>query len=115
MRYFLYLIFFLLLGFAATWAYSINYETREVVKRIEDLKFKIKEEREKLLMLEGKWAYLNRPERLETLIEKYFHHLYLLPLSSDNFAGIEAIGFSDNDNQETPTITLDTKISSVSE
>ena len=113
MRSFLYLIAFAVLGFAATWAYSINYETREVVTQIDYLKIQIKKEREKLLMLEGEWAYLNRPDRLAFLVEKYFHHLYLMPLASDNFADIETIDFRYNNNS-IETIEMETEISSVS-
>ena len=42
-------------------------------------------------MLEGEWAYLNRPERLSILSERFFSFLELMPLSAENFANFDVI------------------------
>ena len=44
-------------------------------------------------MLEGEWAYLNRPDRLEKLSERFFPKLSLMPISSGNFAKVDSIHF----------------------
>lgn len=95
MRYFLYFFSLACLVFSATWAYRVNYETREVVKRIKVLQKEITKEEEKLIMLEGEWAYLNRPDRLNELAERFFPKLSLMPISSDNYAQIDTVSFKD--------------------
>ena len=91
MRYSVYGIFLFALAFSAVWAYRINYDTREVVNRIQVIKAKIAFEEEKLSMLEGEWAYLNRPQRLGALTERFFSYLELMPISAANYANIDAI------------------------
>ena len=93
MRYFVYLFSIGVLLFSATWAYRVNYETREVVNRIKMLQDQIQKEEEKLIMLEGEWAYLNRPDRLDELAERFFAKLSLMPISADNYAKIDILGF----------------------
>ena len=91
MRYVVSSIFLFVLAFSAVWAYRVNYDTREVVSRIQDINAKIFSEEEKFSMLEGEWAYLNRPERLSLLSEKFFNYLGLMPISAENYADIDAI------------------------
>ena len=93
MKSMIYVFSFAILIFSATWAYKVNYETREVVKRIKHTQRAIIEEDEKLIMLEGEWAYLNRPDRLEKLSEHFFSKLSLMPISSGNFAKVDSINF----------------------
>ena len=73
MRYIFYSIFLFSLTFSAVWAYRVNYDTRAVVSRIKTIKAEIASEEEKLNMLEGEWAYLNRPDRLSILSERFFN------------------------------------------
>ena len=91
MRYFLYGVILCCLIFSAAWAYRVNYETRDVVRNIKALQINIEKQEEKLIMLEGEWAYLNRPERLSLLSEHFFSYLKLIPISAENFAEIDAI------------------------
>tara|TARA_A100001015_G_C15035734_1_gene736113 strand:- start:2269 stop:2631 length:363 start_codon:yes stop_codon:yes gene_type:complete len=91
MRYLLYLLFLGCLGFSATWAYRVNYETRNVVRNLKNLQIEIAKQEERLIMLEGEWAYLNRPERLTKLSERFFTYLELMPMSAENFADVEVI------------------------
>ena len=51
-------------------------------------------------MLEGEWAYLNRPDRLSKLSEKFFSDLELMPMSAENFADVDAIRIFIPDNSE---------------
>ena len=91
MRYFVYSVLLGCLAFSAAWAYRVNYETRDVVRNLKTLQVEITKQEDKLIMLEGEWAYLNRPERLSSLAEHFFSHLLLMPMSSENFAEVEAI------------------------
>ena len=103
MRYGVYgmLLFFLI--FSAVWAYQINYDTREVLSRMQVIRAKIAFEEEKLSMLEGEWAYLNRPQRLGALTEKFFNYLELMPISAANYAKVDAIAIKLGTEFELPT------------
>ena len=94
MRYLFYSIFLCCLGFSAVWAYRVNYETRDVVRNLKLLELEIARQEEKLIMLEGEWAYLNRPERLGQLSERFFSYLRLMPMSARNFADVDTIRIS---------------------
>ena len=109
MRYTFYGIMLFFLAFSAVWAYRVNYDTRDVVSRIQIIKVKITSEEEKLSMLEGEWAYLNRPERLSALSDKFFNYLELMPISAENYANIDAIKIEPSTEFDLPTteITLD--------
>ena len=91
MKLIFYIIFLCSLALSATWAYRVNYETRDVVRNLKALQTEIAKQEDKLIMLEGEWAYLNRPERLSQLTERFFLHLGLMPVSADNFADVEVI------------------------
>ena len=91
MRYIFYSLLLFSLAFSASWAYRVNYDTREVVGSIKEIRANIALELEKKSMLEGEWAYLNRPERLGALAEKFFNYLGLMPISAENYANIDTI------------------------
>ena len=98
MRYVIYTLFLSCLIFSTIWAYRINYETRDVVKRIQRLQYEIAVKESELLMLEGEWAYLNRPDRLSLLAEKFFHRLFLMPISSENYAAMDSLKVHETDD-----------------
>ena len=91
MRYFFYSLILCCLFFSATWAYRVNYETRDIVRNLKSLQVEISRQEEKFIMLEGEWAYLNRPERLSWLSEHFFSNLGLMPISGENFADVDTI------------------------
>ncbi len=70
----------------ATWAYDINYDTRDAARRVDDLRQDIAAERATLAVLRAEWAYLNRPDRLRALAERHFPDLMLMSLDADHFA-----------------------------
>lgn len=74
----------LVVAFAA-WAYQVNYTTQETVRRVDNLRAQIAEEREAIAMLNAEWAFLNRPDRLRALAEMYFPELGLMPMTSEHF------------------------------
>ncbi|MEM1268156.1 MAG: cell division protein FtsL [Pseudomonadota bacterium] len=74
----------LLVGIAS-WAYRVNYETRDAERRVAELRRAIAEERAAIVVLRAEWAYLNRPDRLRDLAERHFDVLGLMPLDSEHF------------------------------
>lgn len=104
MRYIFHTGLLFFLAFSAVWAYRVNYDTREVVGRIKAIKVKIAFEEEKLSMLEGEWAYLNRPERLSSLSDRFFNQLGLMPISAENYASIEVIRLKPPTEIESPLV-----------
>ena len=95
MKVFFYIIGSLSVFFVAYWSYSINYETRKNIDKAEKLKLQIKDNMEHYEILKAEWAYLNRPERLEKLVEKYFNYLRLMPISSLNYSDISYLEFNE--------------------
>ncbi|WP_116133831.1 cell division protein FtsL [Tropicimonas sp. IMCC34043] len=77
----------------AFWAYHGNYQTQAALKESRRLKGEIGDLRQALATLEAEWAYLNRPERLAQLAEINFDRLSLLPMTPEQFGGIEQVTF----------------------
>ncbi len=98
MRYFFCSLLLCLLAFSAVWAYRVNYQTRDVIRNLKSLQVEIARQEEKFIMLQGEWAYLNRPERLSDLSERFFSHLGLMPISAQNFANVEALRINATEN-----------------
>tara|TARA_B100001057_G_scaffold333801_1_gene334352 strand:- start:584 stop:907 length:324 start_codon:yes stop_codon:yes gene_type:complete len=93
MKTFFYMLGFSLVFLLASWSYKINYETRENIKTVKKLELEIKDHTEHYEILKAEWAYLNRPERLEKLVERYFFYLRLMPISSRNYIDISSLEF----------------------
>ena len=79
----------------AWWAYRENYETRRAIKQVEGLEYAIGRNREMLGRLRAEWAHLNRPERLEALVELHFEELQLVPVTRDRFESALKIPFAE--------------------
>lgn len=77
----------------AFWAYGENYETRRVLRDVEELRRDIGLMREALSVQKAEWAYLNRPERLRALADLNFERLQLMPMSSEHFGDVEQIAY----------------------
>ncbi len=56
---------------SALYAYTIKYETIFFSEQIVKVQHEIQREKDKIGMLRAEWAYLTRPERLQTLSEKH--------------------------------------------
>tara|TARA_B100000575_G_C22585178_1_gene368192 strand:+ start:182 stop:469 length:288 start_codon:yes stop_codon:yes gene_type:complete len=80
----------------AAWSYKINYETRKNIKIVKRLQSEINDNSEHYEILKAEWAYLNRPERLEKLVERYFYYLRLMPISSRNYLDMSSLDFEKN-------------------
>jgi len=100
MKGFLTLLATLLLAASAVSAYRVNYQTQAVISDVARLQHQIAREREALGVLRADWAYLNRPERLLALSEKYFGQLQLMPLNAAHYADPEKLAFADTEAME---------------
>jgi len=70
------------LAIGALGLYLVKYRVQDVQLEVARAEAELAKERESLHLLNAEWAYLNRPERLEKLSQKY---LALTPLESTQF------------------------------
>lgn len=91
MKSFLYLLAGVVVVFAASWTYKVNYQVQEAEDRVASLQREINRERSKIAVLGAEWAYLNRPERLRALSETYYAELRLMPIDASHFASISEV------------------------
>lgn len=77
----------------ATWAYRVNYDTRAQRNQLLALQAELSQAEERLQVLHVEWAYLNRPDRLQTLVAAHADQLGLMPADPGHFGRIEEIPF----------------------
>ena len=77
----------------AFWAYQVNYRTKAALERVDDLQREIAAEREAIGVLRVEWAWLNRPERLEALVELHLATLGLIPLHPEHFGELRMVAY----------------------
>ena len=70
--------------------YRVKYEVQSLKAQITETAKEITQERESLHVVAAEWAYLNRPERLRKLVDKY---LYGKEITVGQVAEVEAIAF----------------------
>lgn len=75
------------------WAYNVNYDTQEAMKRVHRLQSDLARERQSIAMLRAEWAWLNRPDRLAALVVEHNTTLGLVPLDPAHFAVVTDIAF----------------------
>jgi len=99
-------LFLMAILFCAAYAlYLVKYEVQSVREEAHLLELQLQEENEALHIANAEWAYLNRPERLQQLADKY---LTLKPVQGSQIVELAAIPFQDdqprmtgkNDKQE---------------
>ncbi|MCV6574444.1 MAG: hypothetical protein OIF58_01810 [Cohaesibacter sp.] len=74
---FLNLVLFCGVLLGAFWLYQVKQQARETEAQIADLQRQIDVEKEALLLLKAEWSYLNRPERVQKLAERFAEQLGL--------------------------------------
>lgn len=88
MRSFICLLMLLLLIFSVTSAYRISYQAQAAAARIAELESSIEEEQQTITILNVEWNYLNRSDRLMSLVERFNDRLLLQPLKANQIAPI---------------------------
>jgi hypothetical protein len=68
---------------SAGYAYSIKYETLYHAEQVAKIKAKLQRERDAIAVLRAEWQHLNRPDRLQAVIER---HLDLQPMNVHQLA-----------------------------
>jgi hypothetical protein len=76
---------------AAFMLYKVKYQVQALKTEIAETSRELERKREALHVVAAEWAYLNRPERLQKLANKY---LASTDLTVDQIAEIEAIPFT---------------------
>ena len=90
MRKFMPLLWMPVLVVAAFLMYRVKYEVQAIKAQIAQTSRELETEREALHVVAAEWAYLNRPERLQALADKY---LSSAGVTVDQIAEVEAIPF----------------------
>lgn len=90
-------VFYVLSAFAviglAMWAYSQNDKTQRAINDLRNLRHEIRSLHEAISVQRAEWAYLNRPERLEALVDMNMSRLGLTPLTGQQFGQIGEIAY----------------------
>lgn len=76
------------LALAAVGLYLVKYKVQDVAREVAVAEQELKKERDSVHLLGAEWAYLNRPERLKKLSQRY---LELHPVSSAQFVSFQAL------------------------
>lgn len=82
------LIWVIVIVAVAVAVYQVTYEAQQLEQRLQQVRAEIREEREALHVLEGEWAYLNRPARLARLAAEY---LGMVPLAPEQIVAVVQI------------------------
>lgn len=93
MRSVLYLATVLCVMGLAFWAYRENYRTQAAISEMSEVQRKIAGLRVDLGILRAEWAFLNRPERLNELVNLNFDRLKLVPLTADQFVDLSQVAY----------------------
>ncbi len=75
---------------ASSGLYMVKYRVLSIQKEIAQIEDQLQDERENLRVSSAEWAYLNRPERLQALANKY---LQLAPMQGQQMADIETLPY----------------------
>ena len=78
----------------------MKYKAQAAQARVDNLRAQIADEKDRIAMLRAEWAYLNRPERLRQLTERYFPELGLMPIHAEHFADPAVVSFPPQDVEE---------------
>ena len=93
MRSVLYLLTTLAVMGMAFWAYRENYSTQAALTEMGSVQREIATLREDLGVLRAEWAFLNRPDRLQDLVNLNFDKLKLMPFDSSQYVDVVQVSF----------------------
>lgn len=93
MRTVLFILTSLVVIALAFWAYRENYATQQALAEADRLHANIRAAHSRLAVLKAEWAYQNRPERLQDLVQVNFDRLGLLPLAPEQFGFVDQVAY----------------------
>lgn len=82
------LLWFLVVGGLGVALFLMKYELQEREARLESLQREILATQEAIHVLKAEWSYLNRPERISSLVER---HLEMVPLTERRAPSLEML------------------------
>jgi hypothetical protein len=82
------IVWMIAVAFAASGLYMVKYRVQFLHERVEHAERSLREQKEAIHVLDAEWTYLNRPERLRRLSEKY---LSLQPADPKQIAELDDI------------------------
>ncbi|GAA0774214.1 hypothetical protein E1180_13685 [Roseibium denhamense] len=71
------ILFILAVVIGAATVYDMKLAAEKSAERVADLQRQIEEERDAIRHLKAEWSLLNKPERLQNLVERYNDYLQL--------------------------------------
>ncbi|TYC51725.1 hypothetical protein FMN50_20875 [Rhodobacterales bacterium] len=74
------ILFILAVVIGAATVYDLKLAATKSAERVADLKRQIEDERNAIRLLKAEWSVLNKPDRLQSLVERYNEYLQLDPL-----------------------------------
>jgi len=74
------ILFILAVVIGAATVYDLKLAATKSAERVAELQRQIDEERDAIRHLKAEWSLLNKPDRLQTLVERYNDYLQLEPL-----------------------------------
>ncbi|NRG17833.1 hypothetical protein HPQ64_09040 [Rhizobiales bacterium] len=89
MTRYLNLVFVLVVLIAAATVFDMKHAAELSAEEVAALKQQIAEEREQIQLLKAEWSLLNRPDRLQGLVERYNAYLELEPLTAEQITLLE--------------------------
>lgn len=84
------ILWMLVIVVATFMLYKVKYEVLSLKREVAETARELEQQRRALHVVAAEWAYLNRPERLKTLAQKY---LASSELTVDQVADIEYLPF----------------------
>ena len=84
------LLWMLVIVVAAFMLYKVKYQVQALKTQVAETTHELEQEKQAMHVVAAEWAYLNRPERLQKLAEKYLH---AKEMTVGQIAEVEAIPF----------------------
>ncbi|WP_350334961.1 cell division protein FtsL [Coralliovum pocilloporae] len=85
------LILILLVVLGVGYVYQIKGEAEEASDRAAALQGQIDEVRQTIEILQAEWSHLSRPDRIQTLVERYEQQLQLGPMEVYQFSTLDDV------------------------
>lgn len=83
-------IWMLVIVVSAILLYSVKYQVQSLKQQVAETAHELEQEKESLHVIAAEWAYLNRPQRLQQLADRYLSNT---DLTVNQIAEIQSIPF----------------------